>query len=132
MINSEKIRLLEKLLSKSKDITVKSSSDPKFKAWKNLVERTLLKVFGEKSPEIKQFRSLRFFYRAVMMTLGADYSDEHRQAFERDLDILISSINEYIDEFKEEKEEELFIEEKPSQLNRVFISHASKDSPTSF
>jgi len=47
MDTKRKIELLEKLIQKSKEIQTESESNPTFKSWKNLVERTFVKIFGE-------------------------------------------------------------------------------------
>src|SRR5689334_12857228 len=78
MDSSSKIALLQRLLTLSDEIRVRSSSDAVFKTWKNTVERTLIRIYGQPSPEVEQFKQLRFFYQAIIMTLGADYSHEHR------------------------------------------------------
>jgi len=123
------INLLEKLLVKSKEIEVESSSNPTFKSWKNLVERTFVKLFGEKSVEVNQFRNLRFTYRG-MMVIGQDYSNAYRKAYQRDFETTIQSINNYIEELKEEITEESVDDnavENNTGINKIFISHSSKD-----
>ena len=87
MDNNKKIKMLEKLISKSTEVSVKSSSDPKFKSWRNLVERTLIKIFGSNSHEIEQFNKLRFFYNGPMIT-NTNYSSDHSQVFKEDNEIL--------------------------------------------
>jgi len=126
----KKIALLQRLLDKSTEITVRHSDDPKFKTWKNTVERALIRVFGPDSPELKQFQNLRFFYRAMLMTVGADYSREHRKCFDRDFEILISSIKNYIQEFEQDRDEEVEADLKEAEgaIRRVFISHSSQDT----
>jgi len=111
MNTKKKIILLQRLLDQSNEITVRRSDDPKFTTWKNTVERTLIRVFGPDSPELKQFQKLRFFYCAMVMTLDSDYSREHRECFNNDFDILISSIKNYIDELKQDDEVEEEIED---------------------
>ena len=111
MNTKKKIILLQRLLDQSNEITIRDSDDPKFKTWKNTVERTIIRVFGSDSPELKQFKKLRFFYSAMVMTLGSDYSHKHRECFDRDFDILISSIKNYIDELKQDDEVEEEIED---------------------
>lgn len=110
MNTTKKIAVLRRLLDQSTKITVRNSDDPKFKTWKNTVERTLNRVFGPDSPELKQFQKLRFFYSAPIMVLDSDYSSEHRECFERDFEILISSIKNYIEELQQDHDEE--VEEK--------------------
>lgn len=125
---STKRAQLQRLLDQAETITVHDSDDPKFKTWKNLVERTLHRVFGADSPEIKQFQELRFFYSAMVMTLGSDYSREHRECFDRDFEILVSSIRSYIDELG--PEESISTPENTGQqgtTRKIFISHASSD-----
>ena len=128
MNTTEKIKSLNKILEKSKEVTVRSSSDPIFKSWKNLVQRTLIKIFGDNSNELKSFEKLIFFYKAVMFG-GVDYSRQHRQIFDRDMETAINYIKSYIEEFEEEekleKEEE---SNEDSQIKKVFISHANKDA----
>ena len=129
MNTTKKIALLQRLLDQSADITVRDSDDPRFKTWKNTVERTLIRVFGPESPELGQFQKLRFFYSAMIMSLGADYSHKHRQSFDRDLDILISSIGNYIEELEQDQDEDdVELEETDGAIRKIFISHSSKDT----
>lgn len=129
MNTTKKIALLQRLLEQSNEITVRSSSDATFKTWKNTVERTLIRVFGPKSPELAQFEQLDFFYHAIIMSLGSDYSREHRECFDRDFDILISSINNYIEELQQDDDDEPVVDESSvTDIRRVFISHSSQDA----
>jgi hypothetical protein len=132
MINSKKIEFLKRLIEKSSEIVIKSSSDPTFKVWKNNVERTLMKVFGTESHEVNEFKKLNFFYNPMMYTLGSDFTNEHFRCFNRDFDMTIKQINSYIEELEEEllsepedKQQDKIIAE---NLNKVFISHSTKDS----
>lgn len=130
----EKVRLLKKLIEKSSTVIVESSNDPAFKSWKNLVERTFIKVFGKKSTEFEHFSSLNFFYHAVVFFGDSDYSADHLRCFKEDFKMLISSIEQYLEELEEQKEQEVqennspVKEEKEMPISKVFISHASKDS----
>jgi hypothetical protein len=128
---SRKIKLLKDLKSGADEIKNRSSSDPVFKTWKNTVERTLSKIFGPESQEIKQFEQLDFFFHAMIMSLDADYSSDHRRCFDRDMEIALRSIEQYISEFEEELGEELGNDKVEKQssvfLERVFVSHSSKD-----
>lgn len=132
MKTKRKIELLEKLLNKSKEITTESSSNPIFKSWKDLVERTFAKIFGENSVEVNQFRKLRFFYGGIRVS-GTDYSGSHRNAYRRSFDTTIQSINNFIEELKEDLGYEESIDESlintdvDSEINKIFISHSSKD-----
>jgi hypothetical protein len=78
------------------------SDDPVFKTWKNTVERTLIRAYGQPSPEVEQFRNLRFFYHAIIMTRGTDYSRQYRDCFDHDFQILTSSLRNYIEELQRE------------------------------
>lgn len=131
MDKSSKIRALQKILEKSSKIKVESSSDSEFKSWKNSAERTLIKVFGTESTEYKQFSNLKFFYQAMIYTSISDYTVDHLKCFRRDMKILKDSINEYIEELQEELDTapnivEVEIDKK--KVNKIFISHASKDA----
>jgi len=127
-----KIELLNKLIEKSKEIQSESDSNPKFKSWKNLVERTFVKLFGEKSVEVKQLNTLEFHYRGMRIG-GQDYSQTHRNYYKRSFDTLIQSIENYLEEFKEELgtipeiEENNELEDN-NLITKIFISHSSKDS----
>jgi TIR domain len=127
----KKISLLQRLLSQANEIKIRTSNDPIFKTWKNTVERTLIRVFGDNSPELQQFNNLRFFYRGVIMQIGKDYSGEHRKYFDNDFNILISSINNYIEELQQDYEEESSGQESSDShgVERIFISHSSQDAP---
>jgi hypothetical protein len=70
------------------------------------------------------------------MTLGADYSHQHRQCFDRDFQILTSSLRGYVEELQNEQANErlgrLPVPATTSAANaptRVFISHAAPDAP---
>ena len=130
MNNREKIKLLKKLLDKSKTVKVEDSDDPDFKSWKNLVERTFIKVFGKQSTEFEHFSELEFYFSALIYTDSSDYSADHLNTFRKDFKILIDSINEYIIEFNDSVEgpEEPLLEVKVSDITKVFISHSSKDA----
>lgn len=125
-----KIRLLKKLIEKSKDITVENVEDPNFKSWKNLVERVFIKVFGKDSIEFQQFDKLEFFYPALIYTDTSDYTLDHIRTFREDFRILITSIKEYINDETDEYNESVATNEsiEKSFLSKIFISHASKDS----
>ncbi|MDQ4620978.1 toll/interleukin-1 receptor domain-containing protein, partial [Vibrio cholerae] len=129
MNNQEKIKQLKKLIEKSKMVKVESSSDPDFKQWKNLVERTFIKVFGKDSTEFEHFNALLFHFRVFMITSSSDYSADHLRCFRRDFKMLIDSIGEYIQELEEETSQVLVKEvvETEASINKIFISHASKD-----
>lgn len=125
----QKIQALNKLLEKAKDVQVENSSDPEFKSWKNLCERTFVKVFGANSKEFEQFDSLVFYYNPSMWVMGADYSADHLRCFRRDFSTLIKTINLLIEELRESDiSQEL---EDSSSANaiyeRIFISHSSQD-----
>lgn len=125
----EKIRLLNKLLEKSEEVTVENSDDPTFKGWKNLVERTFIKVFGKDSMEFEHFSELLFFYR-IMVSFGyEDNTADHLRCFREDFKMLINSIKQYIEELEEQQsilptKVEMNID---NSISKVFISHASKD-----
>ena len=151
MKTEQKLALLRRLLEQSEKIAVENSSDPTFKTWKNNVERTLIRVFGLDSPEVKQFTDLRFFYRAIVIGLGKDHSNKHREVFKRDFKVAISSIRNYIEEIEEYGDEtdsgavlnrpefandiEVHVEGEDigvpasrPEFAKVFISHSSKDA----
>ncbi len=125
-----KVRLLKKLIEKSKDITVENVDDPDFKSWKNLVERVFIKVFGKDSIEFQQFDKLDFFYPAIIFTDTSDYTLDHIRTFREDFRILITSIKEYINDETDEYNEVADANESIAKpfLSKIFISHASKDS----
>ena len=124
----EKVKLLKKLLEKSETITVESSSDPTFKSWKNLVERTFIKVFGKDSTEFEHFSGLNFSFHAVVYFGDSDYSADHLRCFREDLKMLISSIEQYLEELKEQENSIPINKEIEKPVSKVFISHALKDS----
>lgn len=131
MTTDKKIQLLEKLLEKASEIKKESSSDPDFKIWKNLVERTLMKIFGDDAFEVNEFRKLKFFYSPVISFLGDDHTSEHLRCFRRDFDTSKKLITSYLEELRDEKTSESKSESQTqksnSTINKVFISHSSKD-----
>jgi hypothetical protein len=132
MDTSTKIAALQRLLDLAEEIKVRDSDDPAFKTWKNTIERTLIRVYGQPSPEVEQFNQLRFFYHAIIMTLGEDYSHEHRRCFDRDFQILTSSLRSYIEELQQSGATTPTVDASvlaEPGIARVFISHASADAP---
>lgn len=128
MENNKKIILLNKLLEKSENVKEENSSNSDFKSWKNLVERTFIKVFGKESTEFLQFSQLKFRYSVMIITGSSDYKADHLRVFRQDFKILIDSINQYIEELMDEdndQENVIYLSEAP--LAKVFISHASND-----
>lgn len=128
--SSEKIRLLKKLLEKSSSVTVENCDDPSFKTWRNLVERTFIKVFGKESTEFGHFNNLNFFYPAMVYSGSSDYTSDHLRCFREDFSMLKSSIEQYIEEIEEQGAEILEVVEESIEkpITKVFISHAFKDS----
>lgn len=132
MDNKEKVKLLKKLIEDASSITVENSDDTNFKIWRNLVERTFIKIFSKDSTEYEHFSSLKFYYSGMTVyTLdgyGHDYDDDHLRIFREDLKILLSSINSYIKEFSESTDSLVKSAlEKEGAISKVFISHSSKD-----
>lgn len=125
---NKKLRLLNKLLLKSEKVTVENSGDPVFKSWKNLVERTFIKVFGKESTEFEHFSDLKFFYRVSFVFEDSDFTEDHLRRFREDFKMLVSSIKQYIEEIEEQGGfESNNQDEDSSGISKVFISHASKD-----
>jgi hypothetical protein len=129
--SQDKIAMLRRLLNGAAQLQVRDSEDAEFQIWKNTVERTLVKIYGQASPEIVQFKNLRFFYGVALYVAG-DYRQEHRESFDRDFHILTSSIRHYIDEIPQDTLQGLDVNpaNPPDRRHtRVFISHASADKP---
>ncbi|MDC3351653.1 toll/interleukin-1 receptor domain-containing protein [Crocinitomicaceae bacterium] len=128
MNTNKKIQALQKLLDKASELSREDSSDPDFKVWKNLVERTFIKVFGEESFETTEFRKLKFFYSPMISFLGDDHTSEHMKCFRRDFEITKKNISSYIEELDEEPKEDIDDQNNDNAvINKVFISHSSKD-----
>ncbi len=100
MNSIEKIELLEHLIQQSSSVKVEKIDNPDFVSWKHNVERTLIKIFGEKSLEYSTFKKLKFCYQAKVYREGFDHTSENLECFRRDFKILINLINQYIAEFK--------------------------------
>ena len=131
MDTASKVIALQRLLDQAQHLQVRDSDDATFKTWKNAVERALIRIFGEPSPEVGQFKKLRFYYDAVIMSIGADYSYQHRQCFDRDFQILTSSLRAYLEELHQNPAVAPISspESQDRRVARVFISHASADLP---
>ncbi|MDA0130611.1 toll/interleukin-1 receptor domain-containing protein [Vibrio sp. MarTm2] len=129
MDNQYKINQLKKLLEKASIVTREDSSDPDFKHWKNSVERNLIKIFGKDSTEFQHFNALNFYYKTSPIFAGIDCSDDHLRCFREDFKMLKESISEYINEIEEETSNDTvtIADQKTTQVNKIFISHASND-----
>lgn len=130
MNTTRKIELLQKLIEKSKLIVEENANNSEFKSWKNLVERTLIKVFGDNSVEVKQLNKLQFKYTGITVS-GYDLTSTHLGYYRKGFQTVIKSIENYIEEFTEElgHEEVENIENTKSQgaITKIFISHSSTD-----
>jgi hypothetical protein len=131
MGNLLSIRQIEKLLTKSEEVKVESSDDSTFKVWKSSVERALIKIYGENSFELKEFKKLKFYYAPIMWNLGDDFTREHLQVFRKDFQHSIRLLQSYVDDLKENVDESVpekaVAADVTHSLSKVFISHASKD-----
>lgn len=133
MKTERKIQQLEKLLENEEEIKKLSSSNPTFKTWKNQVQRTFIRIFGEGSHEIKEFNKLVFFYNPRISILGDDHSYQHPIHFKKDIELALGNVKQYILDFKDDLEYEQSsnseIPEKEDShiVSNVFISHSSKD-----
>jgi len=125
---SRNIAQLKKLIETSKDIEHNFSSSS-FKTWINNVERVFAKVFGKNSVEMKHLQELDFCYNDLEYD-DHDYTREYRLAFDNDFNILISSIETYLEDLDEEVKNS-FVDEPRiignKKINKVFISHSSLD-----
>jgi hypothetical protein len=131
MNDNQKISLLQALIEDAAGIKDKSSSTPDFKVWKAKVEKDLIKIFGIDSIELREFKKLNFFYKPGYRTLGSNFIREDGQIFTRDLDLLIKSLNSYVQEIKEtvyDKEISVDRSLHHTPTKKIFISHASSDS----
>ncbi len=132
MTTERKIQQLQKLLENENNLVTLNSSDPTFKTWKNQVQRTFIKIFGEGSHELKEFNKLYFFYNPRISFLGEDYSTKHPICFKKDLEIALGNIKQYIIDFKDDLEYEDSAKTQENQvtsrkIDKVFISHSSED-----
>lgn len=127
----QKLQLLQQIIDTASEIKVKRSGDNTFQNWKNFTERTLVRIFGENSFEVSNFRKKRFYYSGI--TIGKnDYSKMHKDIFEKNLKSVLNDIQIYINEMGEDKKKSPLntnnMDKFPNSLNKVFISHSSKDS----
>jgi TIR domain len=125
-----KIKQLEKLLEKSSEIKREDSDDPDFKIWRDLVLRTLMKIYGDNSHQVKQFRGLKFFYTPMMSYLGADHTAEHLRCFRADFATAKKYTTSLIEEFQDEAKDitDLAVpNDSANSITKVFISHSSTD-----
>lgn len=135
MTTERKIQLLEKLIEKESSLKGLGSSNPGFKTWKNQVQRTFIRVFGEDSHELKEFNKLNFFYNPSFYFLGDDHTMQHQEYYAKDLDFALQNIKQFIADLNDELEHETSTETEESKqsissrtnFKKVFISHSSRD-----
>lgn len=130
MNTPRKIELLNKLLEKSTSIKEENSSNPDFKSWKNLVERTFINIFGDNSVEVKQLHKLDFEYKGMRVS-GYDLTSTHLGYYKKSFQTVIKSIENYIEELTEELDQEhtevLETSKSNPSITKIFISHSSAD-----
>ena len=132
MDNQNKLKLLNKLIEKSDTVKEKHHNNPEFKSWKNLVERTLISIYGNGSIQIGHFYNLKFFSSRISFDNRQGYEKKiaDKNAFDASFKILMTAIHEYIEELKESinTSEENLEKQTTSDVSKVFISHSTKDS----
>lgn len=126
----KKLRLLTKILEESEEINEEHVGNPKFKSWRHKVERSLTRIYGAESLEVKGFNKLPFSYRGLMFG-GADYTSDHLRSFRSSMLQTKEHLKSYIEELEEETSVSGNIGpsgviEQPG-INKIFISHSSKD-----
>ena len=126
MTNKQKLEALNKLLIMAENLTTFSSSDPDFKNWKFLCVRTLRSIYGENSSEALQIENLKFFYNPGIWVSGRDYSSEHYRCFMRDFEQSKKLLALLKSDF-ESDDSELSDSSEENQINKIFVSHSSKD-----
>lgn len=126
MTNKQKLEALNKLLIMAEKLNNFSSSDPDFKNWKFLCVRTLRSIYGENSAEALQIENLKFFYNPGIWVSGRDYSSEHYRCFMRDFEQSKKLLALLKSDF-ESDDTELSDSSEENQINKIFISHSSKD-----
>lgn len=125
MTNKQKIDALNKIIDMAKTISVHDSDNPDFKNWKYLCVRTLISIYGEKSSEAMLIANMKFYYNPGIMVGGRDYSREHLTCFNRDFEQALKLIELLKSDFEGNSTEE--IDESEHSINKIFISHSSKD-----
>ena len=129
MSNGKKLEILYSLLTKSKEIKTEHYGDAVFGAWRNSVERGLVKIFGKDSLEVKQLTNLKFTYTGSRWS-GVDYSAQSLGNFRRSMAMVIQAIESYIEEFKEQSDindSSAISLPTATEIDKIFISHSSLD-----
>ena len=126
MHKQNKLIELNKLLDMTQKITVYDSDNPDFKNWKYLCVRTLRSIYGDNSSEALQIENLKFFYNPGIWVSGRDYSNEHYRCFIRDFEQSKKLLALLKSDFESDGTEIADTPEE-NQINKVFISHSSKD-----
>lgn len=129
MNNSQTKVSLQRLLTEAPPITVGSNKHHEFVRWRNLVLRTLEKIYGNKSTEYKQFSDLQFTYEPSSYFNGVDYSLDEKKQFESDHKIAIKLIVDLIHELDLFTEKETIQQSTQEQetSRKIFISHSFND-----
>ena len=133
MTTQQKIQHLERLIKDEENLQDLGRRDPIFINWKIKVKRTLITVFGDNSLELKEFDKLDFSYNTGVYIQANDDAIRHKEEYARDFDSAIRMINQYIEDFKYEleNEEPIGMEQKmetsSNKVNKIFISHSKKD-----
>ncbi|EGR0107038.1 toll/interleukin-1 receptor domain-containing protein, partial [Vibrio vulnificus] len=85
---------------------------------------------GKDSTEFQHFNALDFYYKTSFFFADSDFSADHLRRFREDFKMLKDSIVEYIHEIEEETPNQTvaITNQKTTQVNKIFISHASKDA----
>ena len=115
MTKQQKLQLLNKLLDKATAISTTSKATPTFKEWVLLVERTFRNIFGEASIELSEFKKLQFHAHHIPFSIADENAMQHIAAYRAAFETTLKFIKQYIDEIKEESENETAMEPRPKQ-----------------
>jgi hypothetical protein len=126
-----KIKKLERLFEKSKNLKKEDSNDPDFKIWKDEVIRTLMQIYGDSSHPVKQFNTLRFYHYSVVLSTDINRDKLHLECFRKSFHLAKNYLKSLIEELQLELQEQETLEqgqiEAEKGIEKIFISHSSLD-----
>ena len=125
MNQKQKISRLQVLLEEGEPLRGGDAKNPAFIVWKNSVIRTLTTIFGQDSHQAKEFNSVSFSCTSIFQHYGEEYLRQDKLVFQKGLQVALMTLESYIKDLKKEAAVDKILELKA--MNKIFISHASKD-----
>lgn len=124
------IEILSNLIEETNKLHDKNFRSPEYIKWNNSVAAAFERIFIDAPKRLKDLKNISFNVDHVIDFYSGDGEFEIIQAFNKGVDLtvaLLESFQDEINNFWEDNEETLSINQNKNEISKIFISHNSND-----